>query len=260
MLQYDCGMAGAVCKKINSVVCFAEEIIMKNFVFDLYGTLVDIRTDENAAKFRKKFVEKYGAVFGNVDFFSRYEEIMKSFPPLDEPDICRVFMRIAEEGGQVLDYKTAESLAANFRKLSLIKLRLYPFVYATLRGLKRRGARVFILSNAQSAFTRGETERFSLDVFCDGIELSSDFGRKKPAKEFFLYAIGKYRLELSETIYIGNDIACDIFGAKAVGLKTAYIRTKISPPCDSLEKAKTVADFTAANHARLKKLLLSLCD
>lgn len=233
---------------------------MKNFVFDLYGTLVDIRTDENGEKFRKKFIGECGAYFGDVDFFESYREIMRSFPAEEEPDVIRVFMRIAAAGGRELTLSSAENIAENFRKLSLRKLKVYPFVRSTLQKLKANGAKAYILSNAQSAFTRGEIAKLGLDKFCDGIELSSDFGMKKPARSFFLYALDKYKLNPCETLYIGNDITCDVSGAKSAGLKTAYIRTKISPRNDSPEKAKRIADYTAANHLQLKKLLLSLCD
>lgn len=232
---------------------------MKNFVFDLYGTLADIRTDEGDARFRDKFLKAHGRDFGTADFFARYGEIMAALPPLAEPDVLDVFIRIAEEGGRKLTRAAAENIAKDFRKLSLKKLKRYAFVRRTLRKLKGRGATIIILSNAQSAFTRGEITELGLDVFCDGIELSSDFGMKKPALEFFLYALEKYGLNPTETLYIGNDIRCDVLGARAAGLKTAYIRTKISPSCDSLEKAAEIADFTAKNHAQLCKLLLSLC-
>jgi len=91
------------------------------------------------------------------------------------------------------------------------------------------------------------------------VELSSDFGMKKPAKEFFAYALEKYKLDVGESLYIGNDIYCDVLGARAAGLKTAYIKTEISPQSDSLARAAEAADFVAADQLALKQLLLSLC-
>jgi len=231
---------------------------VKNFVFDLYGTLAGIRTDENSQSFKRKFLQRCGDVFNNVDFFKRYGEIINACPPLSEPDVCKVFIEIAAEGGREISYKNAWDIAQIFRELSLKKLWLYPYVGTMLKGLKKGGAEIIILSNAQSAFTLGEIKRLKLDTFCDKIELSSDFGKKKPAREFFLHAIEKYNLDPSETIYIGNDIACDIVGAKSVGLKTAYIFTAISPQTDSLEKARLTSDFITPSHKDVKTLLLSL--
>jgi len=128
-----------------------------------------------------------------------------------------------------------------------------------LDGIKEKGGKIFILSNAQAAFTLSEITALGIDRFCDGVELSSDFGMKKPAKEFFAYALEKYKLDVGESLYIGNDIYCDVLGARAVGLKTAYIKTEISPQSDSLARAAEAADFVAADQLALKQLLLSLC-
>lgn len=127
-----------------------------------------------------------------------------------------------------------------------------------LSSLRLSGAGLYILSNAQACFTNDELIRTGLDVMVDGTELSSDFGYKKPSARFFNYAVNKYSLEKSESVYVGNDISADIIGARGAGLKTAYIYTDISPASDSFKRGEKEADYAAKNHAELKKILLSL--
>ena len=90
------------------------------------------------------------------------------------------------------------------------------------------------------------------------MELSSDFGRKKPCKAFFSHVLEKYVLDPEETIFVGNDIESDIRGAKSVDLKTAYILSNLSPQGDSVEKAGQIADFATCGFKDLADYLLSL--
>ena len=101
----------------------------------------------------------------------------------------------------------------------------------TLEGLRKRGARLYLLSNAQSCFTVPELRSLDLlDGVFDGIFLSSDFGVKKPAAAFFNAALERADLSASEILMVGNDPAADICGAASVGMESRYIHTWQSPP------------------------------
>lgn len=231
------------------------------FIFDLYGTLVDIRTDETSPRFKKRFLKKCGSLFGTADFFGEYarrtEDAQKSCE-YAEPDVLKIFSDIAEVGGNTISSEEALYATKIFRKFSRSRLKLYPGVKGLLSSIKRRGAKIYILSNAQSCFTLEEIKKLGLDKFADGIELSSDFGYKKPSEKFFAYFIDKYSADVKRAVYIGNDISSDVVGAKGVGLTSVYIHTAISPRADSLEKAEKVAAYATDSHKKLKKLLLSL--
>jgi len=238
-----------------------EEKIMKNFLFDLYGTLIDIRTDEFSPLFRKNFLAEWGDRFGCADFFKEYSRLISEEEAKEkylEPDVLKIFLKIARIGGKELSLEDAKEAARRFRALSTKKFKLYPHVLSALSSIKKKDGKIYIVSNAQSCFTLDELERTGLYNLMDGVELSSDFGYKKPAASFFNYALNKYSLSAAESIYVGNDISADILGAKGVGLKTAYIRTAISPKSDTLKRGAEEADYAVKNHAELKKLLLSL--
>lgn len=234
---------------------------MKNFVFDLYGTLVDIHTDESDLKFRKKFLEEYGGVFGGADFFNELNAYIRAECEKDkerEPDLLHAFKAIACAAGKEISDGEAERMAQRFRELSRSRLRLYPLVISTLAALKRAGAGIYILSNAQRCFTMAEIEKLGIDKFADGIELSSDFGYKKPSPKFFNHILDKYALSCGETVYIGNDFGADVVGAKGVNLRAVYIKSNISPRGDSVKEAAKVADYATASRVKLKKILLNL--
>lgn len=226
-----------------------------NLVFDLYGTLVDIRTDESAPGFRKK-VQKYFSRLNPelTDFWGEYERLCleQNCGEEDEIDLSAVFERLAGK-------HNAAKAAAFFRKASRKKLRLYKGVDKLLGELRRNGAKLYLLTNAQTCFTLGELEKLGLIDRFDGIRISSEMGKKKPSRAFFDSVLEGYGLDPDQTVYVGNDFHADILGAKAAGLRAAYIRSNISPEDDDLSEAREVADFATDDFSALGKYLLSLC-
>lgn len=218
---------------------------MRNFAFDLYGTLVDIHTDESSPEFRKEFDDYLFRQCGKeVEFWPYYDALCKGFNSSErEFDIVEQIMTICENAGVHADRRRAKLAAAGFRKLSLKKLAVYPGIKEMLATLKSMGAELYMLSNAQSSFTVDEIDKLGLVPFFDGIELSSDFGYKKPSRLFFEHFIEKYGLEPAQTVFIGNDLNCDVVPAKRAGMCAVYIHTGISPQTDSVAVANTVADY-----------------
>ena len=233
---------------------------MKNFIFDIYGTLVDIRTDEDSDTFRGAFQRYFHQVCKKeIDFWNPYEQLIRLCEqPYGEIDFIAIVKKIAADGGVNFSDEKAWEIAAYFRELSRSRLLTYPGVPTMLAEIHRRGGRLYILSNAQASFTLKELEELQLVQYFDGIELSSDFGEKKPSPAFFRHILKKYALDPSECIYIGNDLACDILSSKAAGMKAAYIRSNISPAEDDLARAAETADFVTDDYSCLIEFLLGL--
>ena len=219
----------------------------KNYFFDLYGTLVDIRTDEQKPSLWQGTAEFYslcGAPYTAAEIHARYlalcaeetEKLAAACPVLGtegvEIELRNVFRRLFEEKGITVSATRVEDTALLFRLLSFGREpRLMDGVKKTLGALRRQGAHLYLLSNAQSCFTIPELRRLGLlDGVFDGIFLSSDFGSKKPSSDFFHAALAKAGLSCSEVLMVGNDPDADIRGADAVGMKSRYIHSWQSPP------------------------------
>lgn len=229
---------------------------MKNFLFDLYGTLVDVRTDESNPAFMKRYAGYFKRIAPQVDFWRRYAEEcekIKSDNEYYEPDLFEVFKAVAPHA----DEERLKKAAYVFRKYSRTsRLRLYSGAKKLLLGLKERGAKIYLVSNAQACLTVPELKKLGLDKLFDGIELSSNFGKKKPCKEFFMHTIKKYGLDAHESIYCGNDFRADVKGAKSAGLATAYVKSNISPE-DNLEEVKKEADFATSDYKSFVDYILN---
>ena len=200
----------------------------KNYIFDLYGTLIDVKTDEHSLDLWKKMADIYacyGAVYKPKDMkriFTRFEEEervkVKNRTGCLVPEIKieKVFIRLLVEaqGDNVRIPKNistwAELISNTFRTLSREEIRLFPDTISTLKKLREKGCKVYLLSNAQAVFTRPEISLMKLDDCFDKIYISSYYGVMKPDKCFLRRLIKSEGLEKSETVYVGNDIGIDM--------------------------------------------------
>lgn len=213
------------------------------FLLDLYGTLVDIHTDENQPSLWKRmagFVLSRGADWEEKALRRAYLEGLRQEEerlrlrdrglPLaqGEIDLALVFARLYTEKGVRADAALIAETALAFRKASTTRLRLYAGAKELLAALGQRG-RVILLSNAQSLFTRPELEMLGLTDCFDSIYLSSEAGFKKPDPRFYRLALDREGLKPKDCLMIGNDPICDGEGPRSVGIPAYVIRSGISP-------------------------------
>lgn len=219
-----------------------QEKFYQNYLFDLYGTLADIHTDEDMEQLWQDFsvtLALRGAYYRPQELKRRYHKGVEemehqarkrlgkgSWP---EVDVEPVFRALYEEAGVEAEPWEVKSLAWEFRKLSVKKLRLFEGAEELLRRLKASGRRIFLLSNAQALFTRPELHLLGLEKYFDGIFLSSDIGRKKPDPAFYNKLMETFHLDPQETVMVGNDDVADCHGAARAGLDSMYIFTEQSP-------------------------------
>lgn len=212
-------------------------------IFDLYGTLVDIHTDETTPRLWEAMAAWYrerGADYAPdecQDAYFRAVRALEGASPLrndaheahPEIKIEAVFQRLFQLKGVDADLALAIQAGQYFRKSSLDYIRLYDGAAELLEALRADGRGVWLLSNAQRIFTAYELRSLGIEGRFDGIYLSSDYGCKKPDRRFFERLLTERGIAPEDAIMIGNDGLCDIQGARAVGLSTLYIRSNLSP-------------------------------
>lgn len=215
----------------------------RHCIFDLYGTLADIRTDERSPRLWTQMAETYrrrGALYQPDELRDAYFRLAgeleqdalrqeENHDACPEIQIEQVFQRLYQEKGVDDGPAAAVRTAQLFRRRSTEYLRLYDGAVELLGGLRARGQGVWLLSNAQAVFTRRELKRLGLDGLFDGVYLSSDCGCRKPDPRFFRALLEEQGIDPRSAVMIGNDGRCDIEGARSAGLSTLYIRSNLSP-------------------------------
>lgn len=211
----------------------------KNFIFDVYGTLVDIRTNEYDEQIWQKLCETlsfYGVDYSVTElreaYFGSCELQMtlgKKHFRHPEVDVVEVFRHIFENKNKKATISLATHLAQQFRAFSTEHLRLFDGVIETLRELRRAGKKLFILSNAQACFTKPELSRLGLTRYFNGIILSSDEKCAKPDPALFAKLVDRYHLNRRECVYIGNDPVTDVEGARNAKIDCLWLKTTHTP-------------------------------
>lgn len=213
-------------------------------IFDLYGTLVDINTDEASPRLWEEMAAWYRARSADYtpdelrdSYFHTVRQLEGGADPLrndaheahPEIQIEHVFQELFRQKGVEIAPELAVLTGQHFRQASLNYIRLYDGAIELLQALRANGQKVWLLSNAQRIFTVCELHSLGIEGLFNGIYLSSDYGCKKPDRRFFDILLKERRIPPERAIMIGNDGLCDIQGARAVGLATLYIRSNISP-------------------------------
>lgn len=237
----------------------------KNFVFDVYGTLVDIHTNEYNLDTWQKLAntltfydvnytaeELKETYFMSCDLQIRQGKNSFKYP---EVDVVAISKHIFENKGKKATKSLATHLAQEFRAFSTERLRLYPNVIDTLKQLKRARKKLYIMSNAQRCYTKPELEKLGLLKYFAGIVYSSDHGCAKPDTKLFDITCDKFKLNKAETIYIGNDPATDVDGARGAKIDCLWIKSNLT---DYDSKPKFPPKYTVENgdFKEVAKLLL----
>lgn len=211
-----------------------------DLIFDLYGTLVDIHTEESDAVWEKTaiYFGFYGAHYTAQELKEAFQTAMAAreakagqsyecFPDIPFETVMGELFRAkgVEKDADTLGINAAQL----FRIASMEYIRLYPHVLEALARLREKGFRLWLLSNAQQVFTAYELRYLGLGEQLDGIFLSSDYRCRKPDARFFHALLEGRHLDPNKCLMIGNDRQTDIAGAAAVGLDTLYMHTGLTP-------------------------------
>lgn len=219
----------------------AQQHQFTDLIFDLYGTLVDIHTEEDDPVWEHTaiYFGFYGAHYTGQELKTAFQSAMASreakagqsyecFPDIPFEQVMAQLFRDkgVEENADDLGIHAAQL----FRVLSIDYIKLYPGALEALAYLREKGHRLWLLSNAQQIFTAYELRHLGLGEQLDGIYLSSDYGCRKPDQRFYRALVEERKLDISRCLMIGNDRQTDIAGAKAVGMATLYMHTNLTPP------------------------------
>lgn len=218
--------------------------------FDVNGTLVRILTDEGMEQIFRSAA--HFLTYQGIDlhrhqvrelYFGTLREQQRTSPEEHpEFDAVGIWRSIIE--GNATDFsRTLPAgkleqmplfLAEMSRGISRRRLGLYPHVREVLDVLRERYP-LAVVTDAQSAYTRGELHKVGLLDYFDPIVISGDHGYRKPDRRLFQLALDEMGVAAENTLYVGNDMHRDIFGAREAGMPTVMFEsgqgTSAYPDC-----------------------------
>jgi putative hydrolase of the HAD superfamily len=217
---------------------------IKAILFDLYGTLIDIETDESMEGIYRTiahYLTYHGINLHRWEVRDRYYRIMKqqkeacgeAYPEIDVEAIWNEFLMQEGIRSSLHRGQQAKVIAHIYRGVSRNRLQLYPDVKRVLDELQKK-YRLALISDAQSCYALPEIQAVGLENYFESIVISSLHGFRKPDARLFQQTLDDMKLGPAEVIWVGNDMFRDIYGAQALGIKNIFI--------DSNQGAKSYQD------------------
>jgi putative hydrolase of the HAD superfamily len=235
--------------------------VITTVLFDIYGTLIDITTDESDIAvyealskwleykyiylsadqlkwlYKEEFARRIGTeaarkkleedVFKSIidEFETRLAALQEAHPDADVREVFKsIVQRFTQRTPEELEHM-ATDLSHLFRAMTRKRIFLYPTVKPALDQMQKR-YRLGIVSNAQEAFTMPELALYGLQPYFETIVLSSQAGVKKPNSRIFARALANLNEKPDRVVFVGNDMTADMMGASKLGMKTIFLIDK----------------------------------
>ena len=215
-------------------------MLVKGIIFDINGTLVDIRTDEGHEEIYRiisNLLSYQGISLDPKALKELYFQKMKEqraasserHPEFDAIGIFREIITLhATDFTRGLPSQKVEQLpivvAETYRAASRFRLQLYPGVEDTMAHLHSK-YHLAAITDAQTAYAVPELNAVGLSGYFDSIIVSGDFGYRKPHERLFTAALTAMNMTPSEVLYVGNDMYRDVYGGQRIGIKTVFFKS-----------------------------------
>lgn len=206
----------------------------KVIFFDLYGTLIDIKTDENELwvyETISRYISYHLVAISGDELKKAYFEgirqhLSQSKEIYPDVDVYRIFSDIMHKYGKKRYSKNIViDIAMLFRSLTIRHFGVFAGLYDVLYLLSK-SYEIAIISDAQWVFAEPEIAMLGLDQFFKLRILSSRFGFKKPDTRLFKIAMEELNVTSKESVYIGDNPFKDLVGAKKAGMEFILFRSE----------------------------------
>jgi len=223
----------------------------KAIFFDLYGTLIDILTDENdpwVYSTLSRYLSYHDVKILPKELKKTYFEdiqsqLKQSNEACPEVDVYKIFSNMMHRYGNKQYSKSAiVDTAVLFRSLTMRRFEVFQGVFEVLESLLEK-YKLALISDAQWVFTEPEMAMLGLTPFFKFRILSSRFGFKKPDGRLFDMAMKKLMINPEESVYIGDSPQKDLVGAKKAGMAFILFRSEFKP-CNDFQPDRRFNDYS----------------
>lgn len=195
--------------------------MIKAVLFDLDNTLIDFM--------KMKRIACEEAIDAMIDaglnlpkkkaldvLYSVYEKA-----GLEDP---RIFQKFLKKVTGRVDYKKLAYAIVAYRQARTGFLHPYPGTKRILIGLKEKGLKLAIVSDAPKLKAWIRLVNMRVDDFFDVVVALEDTGRLKPSRLPFKAALKELGVRAGECLMVGDRPNKDMKGARALGMKTCFAK------------------------------------
>jgi putative hydrolase of the HAD superfamily len=208
----------------------SQNLNLEAVLFDLYGTLIDIKTDEYRQEvwdILSRFLYYQGVkveaqTLKDSYFALVHSALHSSDEKYPEVNVLDIFIKILQDLGLKGSKEFFVDIVQLFRTLSMVNFGPFTDTLSTLEAL-RGSFKLGLVSNAQRIFLETEMKMAGLDAMLDVVIVSSDHGFSKPDPRLMAMAVESLGVAADKAVYVGDNSFRDICGAKEAGLHAVLI-------------------------------------
>jgi putative hydrolase of the HAD superfamily len=124
------------------------------------------------------------------------------------------------------DYKKVVEFSEQYVALSPYQTALFPNAVDVLEYLKKKGYKMYLLTNGFKEVQDIKIKTSGLDHYFDKMFTSDEAGYQKPHRKIFEYAVKSANALKRQSLMIGDDLEIDIAGAKQFGIDQVYFNPR----------------------------------
>ena len=200
---------------------------MYGILFNLFGTLITIESDDNAHKaLSKKLAEIHGYSFSWEEHFRLYNDLVhgREGKLTSSQGTWKALIMLAKRYGfkVKISYDDVNKLHLEYhiRFAEPYKDTVDAIVYA-----KRLCGKVGVITDADREMAYGILKHIGVLDYLDVVITSGEYGVSKPNPRLFLIAVRRMGIEPSKCAVIGDSWK-DVEGAKRAGMKAILIKRR----------------------------------
>lgn len=144
---------------------------------------------------------------------------------ITKEDLNRTRFVLPLEHYGIRDNDLADRLSEDYVYWSPRIVRLVPGTMELLDYLKPK-YHLHLITNGFQEVQHTKLGGTGLEPYFETLTVSEEVGVKKPNPEIFRYALRKAQAVVEESIMIGDEMAVDIDGARAIGMDTIFFNAK----------------------------------
>lgn len=207
-------------------------------LFDFYGTLVDIKTEDwgdDAMRGVAYFLRYRGLPLRRAELRDRAREALQrqidgSTQAHFQFDLALMWRNVIEESSPDLVASLgpdglvpfSQSLATIQRSQSRVRFELVSGAIETLEALAEN-YRLGVMSDGQGAFVRAELRELGISRYFDVVVVGGDHGYRKPDPRLFRHAIEQLGIAATSSVYVGTDPELDARASDVIGMHPVLV-------------------------------------
>jgi len=195
--------------------------MIKAIMWDVDNTLYDLMTVKKAS------VEAAVDAMIDVGLTIPKEEMVKhifDFYAQEGFEHQQVFSLVLNRLFGTIDYKLLSAGIVGYRRAKAGILTVYPGTNRTLLELSRMGIKFCVVTDAPKLEVWLRLAWLGLNNYFDTLVTAEDAGARKPDPAPFKLALQALGTKPEETLMVGDWVARDIVGAKALGITTCWAK------------------------------------